>query len=392
MISFEEAYERALSSARTLEPESVPLISAHRRVLAAPVLADMDLPPFDKAMVDGYACRRADLAQPLTVVETVAAGHPPTKSAATGEAAKIMTGAMIPKGVDCVFMVEHSESLDGGQVRFTGESTNDNITPRGKEVKSGETLLEPGHRVLAQDVAVLASMGHAEATVYRRPRVGVIATGDELVEPSVKPEAGQIRNSNGYQVCAQVAEMGVEPRYAGIATDDETSLEKKLGELLDTCDVVLFSGGVSMGEFDLVPNILERNGIRIEFDRVAIQPGKPTTFARSDTMYCFGLPGNPVSTFVIFELLVKPFLYRLMGHDYRPPALQLPVAEAFTRKSGTRKAWVPVQLTDDGVRRVGYHGSSHLTALSHADGLVPFPIGATELPVGTLVEARLIRD
>lgn len=392
MIPFEEAYDRAMASARTLGVERVALADVRGRVLAEPVRADMDMPPFDKSMVDGFACRRADLEDALRVVTTVAAGYAPERAVSAGECAKIMTGAQVPEGADCVFMVEHSETLDGGQVRCTRDDTNTNIAPRGKDVRTGDGLLEPGHRILAQDVGTLAAMGYAEVDVFRRPRVGVIATGDELVEPSGKPSAVQIRNSNGHQVFAQASAMGVEVRYGGIARDNETDLNAKLGALLADCDVVLFSGGVSMGEFDLVPKALAAHGIDIVFDRVAMQPGKPTTFAKSDTHFVFGLPGNPAATFVVFELLAKPFLYRMMGHEYHPPMLRIPLAEDFNRASGGRKAWVPVRLSEDGVHRLAYHGSAHITALSHADGLAPFPEGATDLPAGTLVEVRLIKD
>ena len=147
-----------------------------------------------------------------------------------------------------------------------------------------------------------------------------------------------------------------------------------------------------MGEFDLVPTVLEKNGIKIQYDRVAIQPGKPTTFARSEDLFCFGLPGTPVSTFVIFELLVKPFLFAMMGHDYRPPRVRMRLASTMTRKSGARKAWVPVVTTDDGrIQRVDYHGSAHINALCHAEGLVAFPEGTTEMPEGAEIDVRLIR-
>ncbi len=392
MISFDEALEIAVGAARRLDTETVALAHARGRILAQELLADMPMPPYDKAMVDGYACRRADLDTTLQVVETVAAGYAPTKAIAPGECAKIMTGAMIPEGVDCVFMVEHSESDGAETVRFTGEKTNDNIAKIGKDIAEGDLLLRPGYRIHASDIAVLATMGCAQPQVYKQARVAVIATGDELVEPDVQPSPTQIRSSNGVQLCAQVAAMGCSATYIGIAMDTEESLEDCLESAAAGHDVVLFSGGVSMGEFDLVPKVLEKNGIKIQYDRVAIQPGKPTTFARSEDLFCFGLPGNPVSTFVIFELLVKPFLFAMMGHDYRPPRVRMRLASTMTRKSGARKAWVPVVTTDDGrIQRVDYHGSAHINALCHAEGLVAFPEGTTEMPEDQEVDVRLIR-
>ncbi|MCH8204755.1 MAG: molybdopterin molybdotransferase MoeA [Candidatus Hydrogenedentes bacterium] len=392
MISFDEAFDIALGAARRLDTEQVELAQARNRVLAQEVRADISMPPYDMAMVDGYACRRADLGTELQVVETIAAGYAPEKAIGPGECAKIMTGAMLPEDADCVFMVEHSEPTDGGAVRFTREDTSDNILPLGKNIAEGDVLLSPGHRILASDVAVLASMGCVRPKVYKRARVAVIATGDELVEPEIRPSPVQIRSSNGVQLCAQVEAMGCVATYIGIAQDTEESLEACLKSALDGHELALFSGGVSMGEFDLVPGILEKNGIKIQYDRVAIQPGKPTTFAYSDDLFCFGLPGNPVSTFVIFELLVKPFLFAMMGHAYRPPQVRMRLASTMTRKSGARKAWVPVVTTDEGlIERVDYHGSAHINALCHAEGLIAFPEGATELPEGTEVAVRLIR-
>ena len=392
MIPFDEALEIALGSARRLDTETVELARARDRILAQDLVADMPMPPYDKAMVDGYACRRADLDSTLQIVETLPAGYVPTKAIGPGECAKIMTGAMLPEGVDCVFMVEHSESDGEETVRFNGEKTNDNISKIAKDIVEGDVLLSPGHRIFASDIAVLAAMGCTRPRVYKRARVAVIATGDELVEPEVQPSLSQIRSSNGVQLCAQVEAMGCPATYIGIAKDTEESLEACLESAADGHDVALFSGGVSMGELDLVPRILEKNGIKIKYDRVAIQPGKPTTFACSDDLFCFGLPGNPVSTFVIFELLVKPFLFAMMGHDYRPPQVRMRLASTMIRKSGARKAWVPVVTTDDGrIKRVDYHGSAHIKALCHAEGIVAFPEGMTELAEGTEIAVRLIR-
>lgn len=392
MISFEEAFDITIGAARRLGTEEVALSDAMNRVLAEDVRADMPMPPFDKAMVDGYACRRADLGLELREVETVAAGYVPEKVVAPGECAKIMTGAMVPDGVDCVFMVEHSEPASEGCVRFTAERTNDNIARLGSDIDAGTVLLSSGHRILAPDIAVLGAMGYARPKVYKAARVSIVATGDELVEADVRPAASQIRSSNGPQLRAQVAALGCEATYIGIARDTVESLDACLKRAMDGHDLVLFSGGVSMGEFDLVPQVLKANGLEIQYDRIAIQPGKPTTFALSDDMFCFGLPGNPVSTFVIFELIVKPFLFAMMGHDYRPPVVKMDLAHAMSRKSGARKAWIPVVTTDDGlIERVDYHGSAHINALCNADGLIAFPEGATTMEAGTEVQVRLLR-
>ncbi len=391
MISFDEAYRTALGTARVLGEEAVPFAQSLGRVLAQDVLADAPMPPFDKAMVDGYACRRADLGGAMRVVDTVAAGHAPAKAVGAGESAKIMTGAMLPSGADCVFMVEHSRA-EGGAVHFTGRDTGDNIARTGRDYRAGDLLVKRGSRIHPPEIAILAAVGCVVPRVYRRPRVAVLATGDELVEADRTPNEWQIRNSNAPQLIAQVSRLGIAADYIGVAHDNEASVEESLARA-EGCDVLLISGGVSMGDFDLVPGGLRKRGFEIRFDRVAVQPGKPTTFAVSERGFCFGLPGNPVSSFVIFELLVRPFLFALMGHDYRPTTARLPLGEAFTRKSGARQAWVPVSLRADGhIAKMAYHGSSHISALSGADGLIAFPEGATELPAGAMVDVRLIRS
>ena len=392
MISFEQAYQAAMDTVRLMPPENVALPDALNRILAEEVTADIPMPPYNKAMVDGFACKRDDLQGAMKVLETIGAGYAPTQDVVPGTASKIMTGAMVPDGADCVFMVEHSEMNDDEEVRFTGDRTNDNIAPKASDIQAGDSLLRPGHRILPADVAVLASMGYAQVSVGQRPRIGVIATGDELVEPNEKPGASQIRNSNGYQICAQVNAMGCVGEYRGIGRDNLDSLAEIVGSAVEECDVVLISGGVSMGEFDFVPDIFERYGIKIQFDRVAIQPGKPTTFALNDSVFCFGLPGNPVSTYTIFEIMVKPFLFSMMGHSYVPIHIRMPLGMDFKRRSGARPAWVPVASSPEGtINRVEYHGSAHINSLSHADGLMLFPEGETELKTGTLMDMRLTR-
>jgi molybdopterin molybdotransferase len=304
-----------------------------------------------------------------------------------------MTGAMIPDGADCVFMVEDSEAGgDGKIVKFTGEQQDDFIVPRAKDVGVGDVLLRAGDRLFPAEIAVLASMGYATVSVSTAPKVGVVATGDELVEPDTKPSVSQIRNSNGYQLCAQVEAMGADATYCGIAGDSEESLTVTLGPALEAHDVIILSGGVSMGDFDFVPRILKAHGVNLLFEKVAIQPGKPTVFGLSDSVFCFGLPGNPVSTFTTFELIVKPFLFAMMGHNYSAPSIHMPLAEPFRRKVAVRQAWVPITLTAEGVRKVDYHGSAHMNALIHADGMFSFPVGVTEFDKDDVVPIRLYRN
>ncbi len=391
MTTFENALETVLEAARPLDSERVPVEEALGRVLAEDVRSDLDMPPFDKSAMDGYACRRADLKKELTVVEWIPAGYTPTRTIGPGQCAKIMTGAVVPEGADCVVMVEYTETPTPKTMRFTATDTRNNICMLGEDMRKGDRVLEKGTMIAPQHVAVLASVGAARPAVSRRPTVGVIATGDELVEPSAKPAPSQIRNSNSCQLCAQLTRAGVLPRYRGIAKDTEDATERMLTRAMAESDVVLFSGGVSMGDLDLVPGIMRKCGVNLVFEEIAVKPGRPTVFGIADSAICFGLPGNPVSTFILFEILIKPFLYRMMGHDFRPPEIPATLARPVRNKRGNRCSWIPVRLDRDGTATpVEYHGSAHVAALCPANGLISVPVGTTEIREGTEVHVRRI--
>jgi molybdopterin molybdotransferase len=391
MIKFDDAFEIMMGSARRLGTERVDIDCALNRVLAEDVVSDIDMPPFNKSAMDGYACRRADLANELTVIETIPAGLPPKKAIAQNECAKIMTGAVVPEGADCVIMVEYTEGVAGNRIRFTGSSTTDNICLKGEDIKKGDVVLRAGRRLAAQHIAVLASHGWVKPLVSLRPRVGIIATGNELVEPGQKPTACQIRNSNGFQLAAQVENAAAIAINYGIAIDTEKAIEAKVQKAMAENDVVILSGGVSAGDYDLVREILEKNNIKLLFEKVAVKPGKPMVFGTSDEVFCFGLPGNPVSTFVMFELLVKPFLFKMMGHDFKPIVAYRQLEKTITRKKTERDSWLPVVFTSDNkVAKIEYHGSAHINALCEADGLLCIHAGASEIKEGTTVAVRQI--
>ncbi|UCF04024.1 MAG: molybdopterin molybdotransferase MoeA [bacterium] len=393
MIPFEEAFRTIMDSARKLETEEVPIEQAYNRILAKDVTSDMDMPPFDKSAMDGYACRREDLGNELAVLEEIPAGYVPRRTISRNECAKIMTGGMVPEGADCVIMVEHTKKITDSTIVFTGKETKGNIRPKAHHVKKGSVVLARGAKLTVPRIAVAASYGCAIPLVSRRPKVGIIATGNELVEPHEKPPFSKIRNSNGYQICAHVASAGAVPTYYGIARDTEQSLDGMIKTVKAANDVIIMSGGVSMGDYDLVPGLLEKNGFRLLFERVEIKPGRPTVFGVSDEAFCFGLPGNPVSTFVTFELLVKPFLYKLMGHTFRPPFMPMLLDHDLTRKKADRTAWIPVVFTDNGgVAAIEYHGSDHIHSLSKADGMICIPMGITEIKKGTTVHVRSIQS
>jgi molybdopterin molybdotransferase len=393
MIELREALEIVLGSARPLSSERVDLDTVLNRVLAQDVASDIDMPPFDKSMVDGYACRRGDLAGDLAVIETIQAGAVPTKTVEPHQCAKIMTGAVVPKGADYVAMVEHAERVGTDTVRVTSEQPFNNIMPKATEIKEGQVILKRGTRIRAQHVAVLASVGCVRPLVARKPKVALVATGDELVEPADKPGLSQIRNSNSAQLTAQLATMGIAVNDYGVVRDVQAQISRVLAAALMENDVMLICGGVSVGDFDFVPSVLRQHDVELLFEKIAVQPGKPTVFGRSERGYCFGLPGNPVSTFVIFELLVKPFLWKLMGHSYTPTTVYLPVrgGGVIRKRNLDRQSWIPVRIvSDQAVEAVEYHSSAHAAAICEADGLMAFDIGVAQIEQGTPVQVRLI--
>ena len=391
MLTFDKALETVLNSACRLDTERVDLSDILGRVLAEDVRSDMDIPPFNKSAMDGYACRRTDLNNELTVVEIIAAGSVPQNNIEINQCSKIMTGAMVPDGADCVIMVEYVEETAKDSIRFIGEKTADNICLQAEDIKTGDLVLSKGIIVRPQHIAVMASVGNTHPLVAKRPDVAVIATGSELVDPESKPSRSQIRNTNSYQLVAQIERMGAVATNYGIAGDTADEIDAVFKKALQEHDVILVSGGVSMGDYDFVPEIFTQNNVNMLFEKIAVKPGKPTVFGTFGKKYCFGLPGNPVSTFVLFEILVKPFLYKLMGHDYEPLNIHMPLGVSLAGKKAKRQRWLPVKMTKNGkVMPIAYHGSAHINSLCGAEGIVCMDMGVSEIKNGTSIAVRLI--
>jgi molybdopterin molybdotransferase len=391
MITFEEAFRIVMESAFHTGKEEVGIAEAAGRALAVAIRSDMDMPPWNKSAVDGYACRHDDLGSVLEVIETIPAGTMPSLPILQGTCSRIMTGAAVPEGADYVFMLEESEESADGGVRFTGRPGNDNIARAAEDLFSGQTVLRPGHYIKPQDIAVMATVGATVVTVRCRAKVGIISTGSELVEPDNRPAGAQIRNSNASQLLAQVARAGAIGKYYGIAVDEEESIEKLLLQALGENDVVLISGGVSFGDYDLVPKVMRSVGLTMLFDQVAMQPGKPLTFCTGEKKAVFGLPGNPVSTFVQFEVMVRPFLDRMAGVTETEPQISMPLGADYSRKRAERLAWIPFTVTPDGeALPLEYHGSAHISALTGAWGLITIPRGQSWIQKGEMVNVRQI--
>jgi molybdopterin molybdotransferase len=351
MIAFEEAFRIVMESVFETETETISFTSSAGRILAEEISSDIDMPPFNRSAVDGYACHKTDLKNELEVLEVVAAGQIPAKIVGENQCSKIMTGAMVPDGCDIVIMVEDSIELGSEKIRFNGNDPKINISFRGEDVRIGDTVLKSGKFIKPQDIAVMASVGRTGILVRKMPGVGIISTGDELVEPSELPGISQIRNSNAYQLLTQVSRAGGEGHYYGIPPDNENRTFEVIQNALKESDIVILSGGVSMGDFDFVPSVLKRAGVKILFDRINVQPGKPTVFGIHSKALVFGLPGNPVSSFIQFETLVRPLISLMMGYEWKAPGQKLPMSARYERRSHLRMGWVPVRITEN--REIG---------------------------------------
>jgi molybdopterin molybdotransferase len=391
MISFGEAFKIVMGECRESGVQNIPFMESAGRILAEDIRSDVDMPPFNRAAVDGFACRTADIESVLEVVEIIKAGKVPLHQPGTEQCSKIMTGAIVPEGCDMVFPVEDSGEMPGGKVRFTGKLIKTNISWKAEDIKTGDVVLSKYKLIKPQDIAVLASVGKTTVTVSRKPKVAVISTGDELVEPDKKPLLSQIRNSNSYQLIAQCSRAGADAVYFGIAPDDEESTFRIITKAVSESDIVILTGGVSMGDFDFVPSVLTRAGVRLLFDQVNVQPGKPTTFGVHKSSVVFGLPGNPVSSFIQFETLVRPFINKMMNYEWQPVVISLPLAVRYERKSSTRYGWIPVRITSDNlVEVIDYHGSAHITAFPYCDGIAGIEQGKNIIEKGEIVSVRQI--
>ncbi|MEM7273977.1 MAG: gephyrin-like molybdotransferase Glp [Actinomycetota bacterium] len=401
MIALEEAQAKVNRDLGVLPPVNVPIGDCLGTVLAETVAATEAIPPFANTAMDGFAVRAADTVgaskeQPITlpVVATIPAGSVAPRSLGPGEAMRIMTGAPVPEGADAIIMVELTKPA-GFDVKILAEVPDGNhIRPAGDDIVAGAEVLHPGTILGPGHLGVLASLGRETASVYRTPRIGVMSTGDELVEGPEPLQPGQIRDSNRIILLSMVREAGLEPVDLGLIRDDEAAIEEALHRGASRCDAVLTSGGVSMGDFDYVKAVLTRSG-DFSWMQVAIKPAKPLVFGLLDGTPVFGLPGNPVSSMVSFELFARPGLRRMMGRlDAERPRVTAIADEAIRRGPDGKIHFTRVQLGRDDqgqwrVRSSGGQGSHQLMAMATANGLAVVPNGDGIEAGGTVEVLRL---
>ena len=390
MIPVSEAINIILDQTAILRVESAALSEAIGRVLAEDVIADSDLPPFDRAQMDGYAVRAADVEKTpaqLRIVGESAAGAGWHKEMKAGEAVRIMTGAPVPKGSDAVQQVELTRELNGaGTVEILEPvQIGRSIVARAQEIKAGEIVLRAGEEINAQMIATLASFGYAKVKVGRRPRVVVMATGSELVDIAHKPARDQIRDSNNYTIEAYAKLAGATVERVPLAGDDTELLKKQMAAALERCDVLVTSGGVSMGVYDFTKTAFQQLGAEIFFERVALKPGKPTVFGKIGEKLIFGLPGNPVSVTVTFNLFARTALRAMQGATEKTLPEVVAVLARNVKASPDRDSYLPAVLrTDEGGRLLAeplkWGGSSDFVSFARTNGLIIVPAGASFAP------------
>ncbi len=390
MIRLEEAHTILKSKVNKPQTHTVKITQSLGLVIAEDIYSDINMPPFNKSAMDGYACRMSDLGKDLAIIEYIPAGVLPIKEIQSGTCSKIMTGAKVPKGADCVIMVEQTEMTGDNKVRFTGENTKSNICLQGEDVKTNDLVIQKGSKLSPASIALLASVGKVEVDVYKPPKVSLIATGDELIEPNKVPNEVQIRNSNSYNLQAQLAQTPAIVNYQGIVKDDKNELKQAIEKGLQEADIIVLTGGVSMGDKDFVPGLLKDLGLTLEFDRLAIQPGKPVAFAYGNGKACFGLSGNPVSSLLQFEILVRPYIYHFMQSDYHLPLATAVLSAGKIRKKSERIQFFPVNLKNGTAIPIDFHGSAHIAGLHGAVGFAFFPVGKLELTQDDLVQVLML--
>lgn len=394
MLRIEDALQIMLDHTPTLADETVALSEAIGRVLWQAALSDLDLPPFDRARMDGYALRSVDTLNPpvrLRAIGEAAAGFAYAGEVAAGQSVRIMTGAPVPAGADAVQKIEVIQVNADGSIELTEPvAANQFVTPRASEARKGQVVVKAGERITAATAAVLASFGYAQVPVVCRPRLALLSTGSELVEVHEAPTGAQIRNSNTYSLAGYATLAGAEVIYTAIVRDDFDATRAAIADALAQADVVMLSGGVSMGDYDLVKPALLALGAEVLVEKVAMHPGKPTVFAKLGDKVIFGLPGNPVSVAVSFHLFAWPVLLKMQGaYEIQLPRWQAHVART-VKGAPPRRSHQPARLLiRDGraeAEPLKWGGSSDLVAFMQADALIVVPEDRASLNAGELAE------
>lgn len=396
------AQHTVLAAAQRLGCEKISLLEALGRVLGEDIIAPRSNPPWDNSAMDGFAVRWADIKQEhaitripeLKIIEEVAAGAVATKRVGPGEAIRIMTGAPMPAGADTVVRVEYTEpSKDTVRIMKTESGPAANIRPKGEDVTEGECIIPKGTQLRSGEIGMLAILAKSFVLVYQRPRVAILSTGDELADLDEAFDEHKIVNSNSYGIAAAVQESGGVPVLLGIARDNPESLKNKIRQGM-TSDILVLSGGVSMGDYDFTKEVFAELGADMNFWKLAIRPGQPVAFGKIQDKLAFGLPGNPVSSMVTFDQLVRPAMLKMGGHGtWERPVVKAVFQETFSKHPDRRHFLRGILQQDNGVltvRTTGGQGSGILTSMVKANGFIDVPEEIEKLNPGDLVNVQLL--
>lgn len=389
LLPVDDARRIVLDAVRVLPAEAVPVAEALDRVLARDVVAAGDVPPFANSAMDGFAIRSGPAGRRLRIVGESRAGHPSDVSVADGEAVRISTGAAMPDGADAVVMVERTTEADGDVVVEADIAVGQNVRGAGEDVRAGVVAVPRGTRLGPAALGVAVTAGAGVVDCARRPRVALLATGDELVEPGAPLPPGGIHDSNAIALAGLVFRCGGEVVGRSRVGDDADATHAAVSAALDAADVLISTGGVSVGAHDHVKDALGEAGVTERFWRVALRPGKPTWFGTREDVLAFGLPGNPVSAMVTFLLFAAPALRAMQGADAEVPRATARLTEPAPRHPA-RDEMIRVTLDGDEATPTGPQGSHVLTSMLRADALALVPMGEGELPAGTEVEVQRI--
>lgn len=396
-----EAQKTVLDAALVLGLEKISILDALGRVLGEDIVAERDNPPWDNSAMDGFAVRWDDIKQEhaiqkpvtLSVIEDVPAGKMPSKTVGAGQAIRIMTGAPIPRGADTVLKVEDTEHRPDSVTVFKPESRGANIRPQGEDVKKGDCIIAKGTQIRPGEAGMLAILAKSFVFVYQRPRVAILSTGDELADLDERFSEEKIINSNSYGIAAAVQEAGGIPFLLGIARDTPAALKEKISHGLNA-DILVLSGGVSMGDYDFTKAVFRDLGAEMNFWKLAIRPGQPLAFGKIQGKLAFGLPGNPVSSMVTFEQLVRPAMLKMSGHrSYGRPVVEAVFQEKFSKRTDRRHFLRGILTREEGVfkvRTTGDQGSGILTSMVKANCLIDVPVEVERLNPGDLVTVQLL--
>lgn len=401
LTQLSDAQKVVLDAAPLLGLEKISILDALGRVLGEDIVAERDNPPWDNSAMDGFAVRWEDIRQEqaiqkpvtLSVIEDVPAGRMPSRTVGSGQAIRIMTGAPIPRGADTVLKVEDTEPTRDSVRVFKAEPKGANIRPQGEDVKKGDCIIAKGIRIRPSEAGMLAILAKPFVFAYQRPRVAILSTGDELADLDERFSDEKIINSNSYGIAAAVQEAGGIPLLLGIARDTPMALKEKISHGLNA-DLLVLSGGVSMGDYDFTTAVFRELGAEMNFWKLAIRPGQPVAFGKIQGKLAFGLPGNPVSSMVTFEQLVRPALLRMSGcRSYGRPVVQAIFQERFSKRPDRRHFLRGILTREEGVfkvRTTGSQGSGILTSMIKANCLIDVPVAVERLNPGDEVEVQLL--